>query len=173
MTESTFYHDVVVATVQPNCRAVFLLCEEGIKEDQPSFAIYQVIALLQVNRRVYHDGSGSTRQPNEGKCFTLHVGPIPQLTREEQPELEDVHDMTICMVVSDEDGEVVLAPSSGYEVETLSSAENAFGRLVLCPWPEAEDEKRLDGIKTELAKHIKARATAKKERKPESKKSKA
>ncbi len=173
MTDSIFYHDVVVATVQPNCRAVFLLCEEGAKDDQPCFGTYPVIALLQVNRRVYRDGSGSSRQPNEGKCFTLHVGPIPQLTREEQPELEDVHDMTVCMVVSDEDGEVVLVPSSGYEVETLSSAENAFGRLVLCPWPESEDEKRLSGIKTELAKHIKARAMAKKKPTPESKKPKA
>ena len=69
MTESTFYHDVVVATVQPNCRAVFLLCEEGAKEDQPGFATYPVIALFQVNRRVYHDGSGSTRQP-KGEMLT-------------------------------------------------------------------------------------------------------
>src|SRR5258708_7521305 len=112
MTEQAFYHDVIVATVQPNCRAIFLLCEEGSGTGELFFGTYPVISLLQVNRRVFHDYSGSVRHPTDGKCFTLHAGPMPEIVAEEQPpKLEDVHDMTICMVVSDEDGEVVLVPT--------------------------------------------------------------
>jgi hypothetical protein len=163
MQDSTFYHDVVVATVIPTCRAILLLCEAGSGDGKLSFGTYPVIALLQVNRRVFLDRSNTIKQPPDGKCFTLHVGPMPEIPPEEElPQLEDVHDLTVCMVAADEDGEVVLVPSSGYEMGTLSAADVAFGRLVLCPWLEVDDESRLVEIKSEIAKHVKGRAIAKK-----------
>jgi hypothetical protein len=171
MKDSTFYHDVVIATVQPNCRANFLLCESGSADGKPSFATYPVVSLLQVNRRVFLDFSGTIHQPPDGKCFTLHAGPMPEIPGEERPpKLEDVHDMTVCMVVSNEDGEVVLVPSSGYEMGTLSATDVAFGRLVLCPWPETEDDARLDEIKRALAEHVKGRSAAQKKQAAEKKK---
>ena len=120
---------------------------------------------------MFLDYSGAIHQPPDGKCFTLHAGPMPTIPSEEQPpKLEDVHDMTVCMVVSNEDGEVVLVPSSGYEMGTLSATDVAFGRLVLCPWPEAEDESRFAEIKRALAEHVKGRSAAQKKHAAEKKK---